>query len=189
MHRTDAPTNHRGTDTRAKLENPETNKKRMKISCSFQAITIGVCSVQEIIRLQIVQQHDNDKLQPLTVLLVVQVPQYTKMHLTPPIHLLIPTHNHQPPTVNLLYMYKCQPLTLTLPHFHLTYTKLLSHHLHKITKALITTPINNKCTHHQHSFLMHSFHNLSTLMFHHHIFHNIHLLTVHLHIALILRSC
>ena len=120
---------------------------------------------------------------------MVQVPQYTKMHLTPPIHLLIPTHNHQPLTVNLLYMYKCQPLTLTLPHFHLTYTKLLSHHLHKITKALITTPINNKCTHNQHSLLMHSFHNLSTLMFHHRIFHNIHLLTVHRHIALILRSC
>ena len=56
---------------------------------------------------------------------MVQVPQYTKMHLTPHIHLLIPTHNHQPHTVNLLYMYKCQPLTLMLPHFHLTYTKLL----------------------------------------------------------------
>ena len=61
------------------------------------------------------------------------------MHLTPHIHLLIPTHNHQPNTVSLLYMYKCQPLALTLPHFHLTYIKLLPHHLHKITKALITT--------------------------------------------------
>ena len=120
---------------------------------------------------------------------MVQVLQYTKMHLTPHIHLLILTHNHQPHTVNLPCMYKCQPLTLMLPHFHLTYTKLLSHHLHKITEALITTPINNKCTHHQHSLLMHSFHNLSTLMFHHHILHNIHLLTVHLHIALILQSC
>ena len=189
MHQTGAPTNHRGTGTHAKLENPETNKKGTKISHSFQAVTIGVCSVQEIIRPQIVQRHDNDKLQPLTVLLVVQVPQYTKIHLTPPIHLLIPTHNHQPHTVNLLYMYKHQPLTLTLPHFHLTYTMLLSHHLHKITKALTTTPINNKCTHHQHSLLMHSFHNLSTLMFHHHIFHNIHLPTVNLHIALILQSC
>ena len=135
------------TGTCAKLENPETNKKGMKISHSFQAITIGVCSVQEIIRPQIVL-HDNDKLQPLTVPLVVQVPQYTKMHLTPHIHLLILTHNHQPHTVNLPCMYKCQPLTLTLPHFHLTYTKPLSPHLHKITKALITTPINNKCTHH-----------------------------------------
>ena len=55
MHQTDAPTNHRGTGTRAKLENPETNKKGMKISHSFQAITIGVFSVQEIIRSQIVQ--------------------------------------------------------------------------------------------------------------------------------------
>ena len=187
MHLTDTPINHRGTDTRTKLENPETNKKGTKISHSFQAITIGVCSVQEITRPQIV--HDNDKLQPLTVPLVVQVPQYTKMHLTPHIHLLILTHNHQPRTVNLPCMYKCQPLTLTLPHFHLTYTKLLSHHLHKITKALITTPINDKCTHHRHNLLMHSFHNLSTLMFHHHIFHSIRLLTVHLHIALTLQSC
>ena len=120
---------------------------------------------------------------------MVQVPQYTKMYLTPHIHLLILTHNHQPHTVNLLYMYKCQPLTLTLPHFHLTYTKLLPHHLHKITKALTTTQINNNCTHHQYNLLMHRFHSLSTLMFHHHIFLNIYLLTVHLHIALILRSC
>ena len=70
-----------------------------------------------------------------------------------------------------------------------SYTKLLPHHLHKITKALIITQINNKCTHHEHNHLMHSFHNLSTPMFHHHIFHNIHLLTVLLHIAPILRSC
>ena len=184
-----APTNHRGTGTRTKLENPETNKKETKISHSFQAVTIGVCSVQEIIRPQIVQRHNNDKLQPLTVPLVVQVPRYTKMHLTPHIHLLILTHNHQPHTVNLPYMYKCQPLTLMIPHSHLNYTKFLSHHLHKITKALITTPINNKYTHHQHNLLMHSFHNLSTLMFHHHIFHSIHLLTVYLHMALILQSC
>ena len=159
------------------------------MSDNFQAITKDVFIVQEIIRPQIVQRHDNAKLQPLTALLVVQVPHCTKRHLTPHIHLLIPTHNHQPHTVNLLYMYKCQPLTLMLPHFHLTYTKLLPHHLHKITKALITTQINNKCTHHQHNPLMHSFHNLSTLMFHHHISLNIHILTVHLHIAPILRSC
>ena len=136
----------------------------MKIFRNFQAVTTDVFIVQEIIRLQIVQQHGNGKLQPLTFLLVVQVPQYTKMHLTPHIHLLIPTPNHQPVvnTVNLLYMYKRQPLTLMLHNFNLTYTKLLPHHLHKITKALITTQINNKCTHHQHNLLMHSFHNLST---------------------------
>ena len=80
-HRTDAPTSHRGPDMCAKLVNTETNRKGMKISHSFQAITISVCSVQEIIRLRIV--HDNDELQPLTVLLVVQVLLYTKMHLTP----------------------------------------------------------------------------------------------------------
>ena len=163
----------------------------MKIFHNFQAITTDVFIVQEIIRPQIVQQHGNGKPQPLTVLLVVQVPQYTKTYLTPHIHLRIPMHNHQPVinTVSLLYMYKCQPLTLTLHNLNLTYTKLLPHHLHKITKALTTTQIKNKCTHHQHNLLMHSFHNLSTLMFHHHIFHNIHLLTVHLHIAPIIPSC
>ena len=49
-HRTDAPTSHRGPDMRAKLANSETNRKGMKIFHSFQAITISVCSVQEIIR-------------------------------------------------------------------------------------------------------------------------------------------
>ena len=144
MPRTDAPISHRGPDTRTKLENPETNRKGTKISHSFQAITIGVCSVQEIIRPQIV--HNNDKLQPLTVLLVVQVLHYTKMHLTPHIHLFILTHNHQPHIVNLPCMYKHQRLTVTLPHFHLIYTKLLSHQLHRIIEPVITTPINNKCT-------------------------------------------
>ena len=128
---------------------------------------------------------------PLTVLLVVQVPQYTKMHLTHHIHLHIPTHNHQPAisTVSLLYMCKHQPLTLTLHNFNLTYTKLLPNHLHKITKALTITQTKNKYTHHQHNHLMHSFHNLSIPMFHHRIFHNIHLLTAHLHIVPTLRSC
>ena len=117
--------------------------------------------MQEIIRPQIVQQHSNGKPQPLTVLLVVQVPQYTKMHLTHHIHLHIPTHNHQPAinTVSLPYMCKHQPLTLTLHNFNQTYTKLLPHHLHKITKALTITQTNNKCTHHQPNHLMHSFHN------------------------------
>ena len=49
-HRTNAPTSHQGPDMCAKLANPETNRKGMKISHSFQAITISVCSVQEIIR-------------------------------------------------------------------------------------------------------------------------------------------
>ena len=48
--RTDAPTIHRGPDMRTKLANPKTNIKGMMISHSFQAITISVCSMQEIIR-------------------------------------------------------------------------------------------------------------------------------------------
>ena len=142
--------------------------------------------MQEIIRLQIV--HDNDEPQPLTVLLVAQVLLYTKIHLTPHTPLFILIHNHQPHTVNLPCMYKHQLLTSMLPHFHLICTKPLYHHMHKIEPITII-PINNKCTHHQHNPLMHSFHSLLTLMSHHHIFHNTHLLTVHLHIALILQSC
>ena len=126
MHRTDTPANHSGMGTHVKLESPEINKKGMKIFHNFQAITTDVFIVQEIIRPQIVQQHGNGKSQPLTVLLAVQVPQYTKTHLTPHIHLLIPTHNRQPVvnTVSLLYMCKRQPLTLMLHNFNLTYTKL-----------------------------------------------------------------
>ena len=156
----------------------------MKISHSFQAITISVCSVQEIIRPQIV--HDNDKLPPLTVLLVVQVLLYTKMHLTSHAPLFMLIHNHQLHTVNLSCMHKHQLLTQMLPHFHLICTNPLYHHMHKI-KPITTITINNKCTHHQHSLLMHSFRSLLTLMSHHHIFHNIRPLSVHLHIALTAR--
>ena len=165
--------------THIKLESPGINEEETKIFHNFRVITTDVFIVQEIIRLQIVQQHSNGKPQPLTVLLVVQVPQYTKTHLTHHIHLHIPTHNHQPAisTVSLLYMCKHQTLTLML------------HNFNKITKALIITQSNNKCTHHQHNHLMLSFHNLSTPMFHHCIFHNIHLLTAHLHIVPTLRSC
>ena len=99
--------------THIQLENPGINREGIKIFHNFQVITTGVFIVQEITRLQIVQQHSNGKPQPRTVLLVVQVPQYTKMHLTHQIHLLIPTHSHQPVinTVSLLYMCKHQPLT------------------------------------------------------------------------------
>ena len=77
-------------------------------------------------------------------------------------------------------------LHVQMPTLNINAPPFPSNYLHKITKALITTPINNKCTHHQRNPLMHSFHNLSTLMFHHHIFHNICLLTVLQYIALIL---
>ena len=79
---------------------------------------------------------------------MVQVLQHTKTHLTHHIHLHIPTHSHQPAinTVSLPYMCKHQPLTLMLHNFNQTYTKLLPHLLHKITKALTITQTNNKCT-------------------------------------------
>ena len=70
--------------------------------------------MQEIIRPQIVP--DDDKLQPLTVLLVVQVPQYTKMHLTPHIHLLILTHNHQPHSQSTLHV-QTPTLNINTPPF------------------------------------------------------------------------
>ena len=103
-HQTDAPANHSKMGTHIKLESPGINKEGTKIFHNFPVVTTGVFIVQEIIRQQIVQQHSNGKTQPLTLLLVVQVPQYTKTHLTHHIHLLIPTHNHQPviSTVSLL---------------------------------------------------------------------------------------
>ena len=136
-----------------RLESPKINGEGTKIFHNFRIVTTDVFIVQEIIRLPLVQQHSNGKPKPLTVLLVVQVPQYTKMHLTHHIHLHIPTHNHQPAIsiVSLLYMCKHQTLTLTLHNFNQTYTKLLPHHLHKITKALTVTQTNNKCTHYQHN--------------------------------------
>ena len=93
-HRTDAPTSHRGPDTCAKLVNPKTNIKEMTISHSFQAITISVCSVQEITRQRSV--HNNDRPHPLTVLLVVQVLLYIKMHLAPhtPLFILFAITSH-----------------------------------------------------------------------------------------------
>ena len=45
-HQTNAPANHRGTGTHAKLENPETNNKGTMISFNFQAVTTGVFIVQ-----------------------------------------------------------------------------------------------------------------------------------------------
>ena len=105
-HRTGAPTSHRGPDTHAKLANPETHRKGMTISHSFQAITISVCSVEEIIKPQTV--HDNDSPHPLIVLLVVQVLPLTKMHLAPHAPLFILICNHQPHTANLHCMYRHQ---------------------------------------------------------------------------------
>ena len=105
-HRTDAPTSHRGPDTRTKLANPETNRKGMTISHSFQAVTISVCSVQEIIKPPTV--HDNDNHHPLILLLVVQVLPLTKMHVAPHAPLFILIRNHQLHIVNLHCMYKHQ---------------------------------------------------------------------------------
>ena len=70
-HRTDAPTSHRGPYIHTKLANPETSRRGMTISHSFQAITISVCSVQEIIKLPTVC--DNDSHHLLMLLLVVRV--------------------------------------------------------------------------------------------------------------------
>ena len=105
-HRTDVPTSHRGPDIHTKLANPETSRKGMVISHSFQVITISVCSVQEIIKLPTVC--DNDSHHLLILLLVVQVLPLTKMHLVPHAHLFILIRNHQLHIVNLHCMYKHQ---------------------------------------------------------------------------------
>ena len=134
---------------RMKLEGPGINGEGTKIFHNFLIIITDVFTVQEIIKPKIVQQHNNGKPQPLTILLVVQVLPHTIMHLTHHItHLHIPTHSHQPAinTVNPLYMCKHQPSTLMLHIFNQTYTKLLPHHLHKITKALSYKPTTNAHT-------------------------------------------
>ena len=174
-----------------KLESPGISGEGTKIFHNFLIITTDVFTVQVIIKPRIVQQHGNGKPRPLTILLVVQVFPNTITHLTHDIHLHIPTHSHQPAinTVSPPYMCKHQPLTLTLHIFNQTYTKLLPHRLHKITKGLTIIQTNNKCTHCQHNHLIHSFRNHSTPRLHHHISHNTHLLTVHLQIVLTLRSC
>ena len=178
-------------DTHAKLESLGINGEGTKIFHNFLIMITDVFTVQEIIKPKIVQQQGNGKPQPLTILLVVQVLPHTITHLTHHIHLHIPTHSHQPAinTVSPLYMCKHQPSTLTLHISNQTYTKILPHHLHKITKTLTTIQTNNKCTPHQHNHLIHSCHNHSTLRFHHRTSHNTHLLTVHLQIVLTLRSC
>ena len=103
-HRTVVLTSHRGPDMRTKLANQETNRKGMMISHSFQAVTISVCSVQEIIKPPTV--HDNNNPHLLIVLLMVQVLPITKMHPAPHAPLFILIRNHQPQTVNLHCMYK-----------------------------------------------------------------------------------
>ena len=172
-----------------KLESPGINGGGAKIFHNFLIVITDVFTVQEIIKPEIVQQHNNGK---LTTLLVVQVLQHTIMHLTHHItNLHNLTHNPQPAinTVNPLYTFKHQPSTLMLHIFNQTYNNPLPHRMHKITKTLTIMQTNNKCTHRQHNHLIHSFHNHSTPRFHHHISHNTHLLTVHLQIVLTLLFC
>ena len=102
-HRTDVSTGHRRPDIHTQLVNPETSRKGRTISHSFQAVTISVCSVQEITRLPTV--HDNNH-HPLILLLLVQVFPLTDMHLVLHAHLLILIRNHLPHIVNLHFMYK-----------------------------------------------------------------------------------
>ena len=129
-----------------KLESLGINGEGTKIFHNFLIVTTDVFTVQEIIKPRTVQQHSNGKPRPLTILLVVRVLPHTITHLTHHItHLHILTHSHQPAinTVNPLYMWKHQPSTLTLHIFNQTYTKLLPHRLHKITKTLSYKPTTN----------------------------------------------
>ena len=102
-HRTDVSTDHRRPDIHTQLVNPETSRKGRTISHSFQAITISVCSVQEITRLPTVR---DDSHHLLILLLLVQVFPRTNTHLVLHAHLLILIHNHLPHMVNLHFMYR-----------------------------------------------------------------------------------
>ena len=102
-HRTDVSTGHRRPDIHTQLVNPETSRKGRMISHSFQAVTISVCSVQEITRPPTV--HD-DSHHLLILLLLVQVFPLTNMHLVLHAHLFRLISNHLPHIVNLHFMYK-----------------------------------------------------------------------------------
>ena len=102
-HRTDVSTGHRRPDIHTQLANPETSRKGRTISHSFQAVTISVCSVQEITRLPTVCDHSHHL---LILLLLVQVFPLTNMHPVLHAYLLILIRNHLPHIVNLHFMYK-----------------------------------------------------------------------------------
>ena len=100
--RTNVGTNHSRPDIHTQLVNPETSGKGRTISHSFQAITISVCSVEEITLPQSVHDNSHHLLMPL---LLVQVFPLTNMHLILHAHLLL-TCNHLPYVLNLHCMYK-----------------------------------------------------------------------------------
>ena len=104
-HRTDVSTGHRRPDIHIQLANPETSRKGRMISHSFQAVTISVCSVQEITRLPTVRDNSHHLL-ILLLLVQVQVFPLTNMHLVLHAHLFILIRNHLPHIVNLRSMYK-----------------------------------------------------------------------------------
>ena len=101
-HRTDVSTGHRRPDIHTQLVNPETSRRGRMISHSFQAVTISVCSVQEITRLPTVR---DDSHHLLILLLLVQVSPHTNMHLVLHAHLLILIRIRLPHIVNLHFMY------------------------------------------------------------------------------------
>ena len=103
MHRTDVSTGHRKPDIHTQLANPETSRKGRMISHSFQAVTISVCSVQEITRLPTVL---DDSHHLLILLLLVQVFPLTNIHLVLHAHLLILIRIYLPHIANLHFMYK-----------------------------------------------------------------------------------
>ena len=103
MHRTDVSTGHRRPDIHTQLVKQETSKQGRMISHSSQAITISVCSVQEITRPPTVRDHSHHL---LILLLLVQVFPLTNTHLVLHAHLLILVRIHLPPIANLHFMYK-----------------------------------------------------------------------------------
>ena len=82
---------------------PRDQQKRKDVSHSFQAVTISVCSVQEITRLPTVCDNSHHV---LILLLLVQVFSLPNMHLVLHAHLLILIHSHLPHIVNLHFMYR-----------------------------------------------------------------------------------
>ena len=186
MHRTDAPTNHRGTGTCTKLKNPETNKKRNEDLPQFSSH-----------HNRCLQCAGNHQTTNCTMTRQQQTPTTnspasgtgTSIHQNAP----NTSHSSSHPNSQSPATHSQSTLHVRMPTLNINAPSFPSN-LHQAPLPPLTQ--NNQSTNYHANqqqmhtpptqFLMHSFHNLSTLMFHHHIFHNIGLLTVHLHIAPIL---
>ena len=152
MHQLDAPISHSEMNLHMKLlKSPGINGRGPRIYHSSLTGITDAFTVQETIKPEIVTRDDSITPQPLTTLLVVQVPPHTITHQTHHLaHHHNLTHSHQltTSTVNPLYMFKHQPSWLMDHNSSLTYSNPPSQHLlYKLTSPLTIIRDNNTLIH------------------------------------------